>query len=91
MFFILFSYKIDLEKLSSMEANQLSRSMRSKTSLLNKDKIDNQLTDKSHRDDSGQVHFSKEKSNNESSTGNSRHTNLTYNYCHKKGHIRADC
>ena len=28
--------------------------------LLNKDKIDNQLTGESHRDDSGQVHFSNE-------------------------------
>ena len=26
-----------------------------------------------------------------SSTGNSRYKNLICNYCHKKGHIRADC
>ena len=45
----------------------------------------------SHHDDFGQVHYSKEKSNNESSTGNSKHRSLTCNYCHKKGHIRADC
>ena len=31
-----------------------------KDHLLNKDKIDNQLTGESHRDDSGQVHFSKD-------------------------------
>jgi len=56
-----------------------------------KDKIDNQLTGKSYRDDSEQVHFSKEKSNNGSSTGNSKHKNLKCNLCHKKGHIRAEC
>ena len=43
------------------------------------------------RDDSEQVHFSKEKSNNESSIGNPKHKNLTCNWYHKKGHIRADC
>ena len=62
-----------------------------KEHLLNKDKIDTQLTCESHHDDSGQVHYSWEKSNNGSSTGNSKHKNLTCNYCHKKGHIRADC
>ena len=31
-----------------------------------------------------------EKSNNGSSMGNLRHSNFTCNYCHKKGHIRAD-
>ena len=41
----------------------------------------------SHHDDSGQVHYSREKCNNGSSTGNSKYNNLTYNYCHKKGHI----
>ena len=45
----------------------------------------------SHHDDSGQVHYSMEKINSESSTGNSKHKNLTYNYCHKKGHIRSKC
>ena len=44
----------------------------------------------SHHDDSGQVHYLKEKSNNESFTGNSKYRSLTCNYCHKKGHIRAD-
>ena len=39
-----------------------------KEHLLNKKKNDNQLTGESHRDDSGQVHFSKKKSNNESFT-----------------------
>ena len=58
--------------------------------LLNKDKIDIQLTGESHRDDSGQVHYSMEKSNNGSFTGNSKYRNLKCNYCHKKGHIRAD-
>ena len=42
-------------------------------------------------DDFEQVHYSKEKSNNENSTGNSKHKSLTCNYCHKKRHIRADC
>ena len=32
-----------------------------KEHLLNKDKINNQLTSESHRDDSGKVHFLKEK------------------------------
>ena len=59
--------------------------------LLNKDKIDNQLTNESHHDDSRQVHFSKEKSNNESFTGNLKYKNLVCSWCHKKGHIRADC
>jgi len=61
-----------------------------KEHLLNKDKIDTQLMGESHHDDSGQVHYSREKSNNGSSTGNSKHRNLTCKYCHKKGHIRAD-
>jgi len=44
--------------------------------LLNKDKIDTQLTGESHHDDSEQVYYLKEKSNNGSSTGNSKHKNL---------------
>ena len=44
-----------------------------------------------HHDDSGQIHFSKEKSNNRSSTGNSKNKNLVCNWRHKKGHIRVDC
>jgi len=59
-----------------------------KEHLLNKNKIDNQLTGESHRDDSEQVHFSKKKSNN---MGNPKHKNMVCNWCHKKGHIRADC
>ena len=59
--------------------------------LLNKDKIDNQLTCESHRDDSKKVHFSKEKSNNESFTGNPKYKNLVCNQYHKKGFIIADC
>ena len=43
----------------------------------------------SHHDDFEQVHYSREK--NRSSTGNSKHKNLTCNYCHKKGHIRSEC
>ena len=62
-----------------------------KEHLLNKDKIDNQLTSKSHRDDSEQAHFTKEKSNNGSFMGNLKHKNLVCNRCHKKGHIRVDC
>ena len=31
------------------------------------------------------------RNNNESSTGNSKHKNLAFNYCHKKGHIRSEC
>ena len=61
-----------------------------KEHLLNKDKINTQLMGESHHDDSGQVYYSREKSNNGSSTGNSKHKNLTYNYYHKKGHIRSD-
>ena len=49
------------------------------------------MTGESHHDDSGQVHYSKEKSNNRSSTDNSKHKNLTCNYYHKKGHIRSGC
>ena len=59
--------------------------------LLKKYKINTQLMGESHHDDSGQVHYSKEKSNNKSSAGNSKHRNLTCNYCYKKGHIRANC
>ena len=62
-----------------------------KEHLLKKDKIDNQLTGESHRDDSEQVHFLKEKSNNESFTVNPKHKNLVFNWFHKKRHIRADC
>ena len=58
--------------------------------LLNKDKIDTQLTGESHHDDSEQVNYSREKSNNENPTGNSEHRNLKCNYRHKKEHIRAD-
>jgi len=61
-----------------------------KKHLLNKDKIDTQLTGESHHDDSRQVHYSGKKSNNESSTGNSKYKNLMCNYCHKKGHIRSE-
>ena len=61
-----------------------------KEHLLNKDKIDTQLTDESRHDDSGKVHYSREKGNNESFMGNSKHMNLTCNYYHKKRHIRAD-
>ena len=48
------------------------------------------MTGEYRRDDSGQAHFTKEKSNNESSMGNQKHKNLVSNWCHKKGHIRAD-
>ena len=59
--------------------------------LLNKDKIDKQLTGESYHDDSGQTHFIKEKSNNESSMSNPKYKNLVCNWCHKKKHVRADC
>ena len=62
-----------------------------KEHLLNKDKIDTQLTGESLHDNFGQVHYLREKSNNESSTGNSKHKNLTCNYCHKKGHNKSEC
>jgi len=45
----------------------------------------------SHHDNSGQVHYSREKSNNRSFTGHSKYKNLTCNYSHKKGHIRSEC
>jgi len=35
--------------------------------------------------------FTKKKSNNGSSTSNQKYKNLVCNWCHKKGHIRADC
>jgi len=60
-----------------------------KEHLLNNDKIDTQLTGESHHDDSGKVHYSREKSNNGSFMCNSKHKNLTCNYCYKKGHIRS--
>jgi len=59
--------------------------------LLNKDKSDTELMGESHHDDSRQVHYSNEKSNNESFTGNLKHKSLACNDCHKKEHIRADC
>ena len=58
--------------------------------LLNKDKIDTRLTGESYHDDSEQFHYSREKSNNESFTGNLKYKNLTCNYCHKKEHIRSE-
>ena len=73
------------------EGKSITKVNKVKEHLLNKDKIDTQLTGKSHPDDSRQVHYSRKKSNNESSTGNSKHKNLTCNYCHKKGHIRSEC
>ena len=53
-----------------------------KEHLLNKSKIDTQLTCESHHDDFGQVHYSREKNNNENFTNSSRYKNLAYNYCH---------
>ena len=45
----------------------------------------------SQSDDSGQVHFSREKNGIEGgSTGNSRHKSVKCNYYHKKGHIRFE-
>ena len=61
-----------------------------KVHLLNKDKTDKQLTRVSHRDDFGQVFFTKEKSNNGCSMSNPKYKNLVCNWCHKKGHIRDD-
>ena len=54
-----FSYRsfrkaIIYEGKSTIKVNEV------KENLLNKDKIDNQLTSEAHRDDSGQIHFSKE-------------------------------
>jgi len=57
-----------------------------KEHLLNKDIIDTQLTGESHHDHSEQVHYSKEKSNNESFTGNSKHKNLTCNIVQEGAH-----
>ena len=74
-----------------MEAKPTIKVNEVKEYLLNKDKIDNQLMGESHRDDSGQVHFLKQKNNSESFTGNSKHKNLVCYWCHKKGHIRANC
>ena len=49
------------------------------------------MAGESHHDDFGQTHFTKKKSNNKSFTNNPRYKNLVCNWCHKKGHIRADC
>ena len=80
-----FRETIIYEGKSTIKVNEI------KEHLLNNDKIDTQLMGESHHDDSGQVHYSREKYNNGSSTGNSKYKNLTYNYCHKKGHIRSEC
>ena len=48
------------------------------------------MTGESHHDDFRQVYYSREKSNDESSTGISKYKSLTCNYCHKKGPIRVD-
>ena len=50
-----------------------------KEHMLNKVKIDTQLMGESHRDDFGQAHFTKKKSNNESFTSNPKHKNLVCN------------
>ena len=79
-----------LGKQSSMEAGQQSRSMRSMSISSTKTKLTPSygwVSSWWFR----QVHYSREKSYNGSSTSNSKHKNLTCNYCHKKGHIRADC
>lgn len=55
-----------------------------------KDKINKLLTCELHCDDSSQVFFAMEKSNNRRSTGKSKYKDLVCNYCHKKGHIRVD-
>ena len=47
--------------------------------------------DESHQMVPGKFIYSREKGNNGGSTANLKYRNLTYNYCHKKGHIRADC
>ena len=49
------------------------------------------MTGESHHDDFEQVNYSREKSNNGSSTCNSKHKNFTCNYYQKKGHIRSEC
>ena len=49
------------------------------------------MTGESHRNDSRQAHFTKEKSNNEGFRSNSKHKNLMCNRYQKKGYIRADC
>jgi len=45
----------------------------------------------SHHDNFGQVHYLREKRNNGSSTGNSKHKNMMCNYCLKNGPIRSEC
>jgi len=80
-----FKEAIIYEGKSAIKVNEV------KEHLLKKDKIDNQLTSESYRDDSGQVHFSKEKSNNGSSIDNPKLKNLMCNWYHKKRQIRADC
>ena len=72
-----------LGKVSFMEASQQPRSMRSSSICSTRTKY-TQLTSESHHDDSGQVHYSREKSNNGSSTGNSKYKNLTCNFVTKR-------
>ena len=44
----------------------------------------------SHRNNFRHAHFTKKKSNNGSSISNSKYKYLMCNWCHKKGHIKAD-
>ena len=57
-YFVLYLLHIRaLGKLTSMEASQQSKINEVNEHLLNKDKIDTQLTSESHHDDSAQVHY----------------------------------
>jgi len=91
--FLLSSYKRFREAIiyggkSTIKVKEVKVHHSTRTKL---NKIDKQLTGESHHDDSRQAHFTKEKSNNESFTGNSKYKNLVCNWCHKKRGIRVDC
>ena len=62
-----------------------------KEHLLNKDKIDKQLTGESQQDGSSSALYAGKKISDGSSTSNQKHKNLVCNWCHKKGHIKVNC
>ena len=80
----IFKESIIYEDKSTIKVNEVKE-------YLQTNKIDKQLMVESHYDDSRQVFFLKEKSNNESLTSNLKQKNLMCDWNHKKGHTRADC
>ena len=83
------SYK-SFREATSMEASQRSMSMRSRSIFSSRTKLTPSWRVSLIMIISGSSLFKGEE-NNGSSTGNSKHKNLTCNYCHKKGHIKSEC